>query len=182
MSTLRQWLRGALAFLVCLSALGCGTSAEQVGGEDPARQSGGTLAEDRERGDGIPGAPLNRGSDARAIGAPIRIPAEVMDQGRPLGEMQEIIEGGIREQCGGELCVRLRVEARDDSFKSCEFVETVPRQGTEVARGSTVVIVSGTQPCTDGTGTGRSGEPLDDAGEDGEPPEGDTSQPPTSGP
>jgi hypothetical protein len=186
MSALRRWLHAALALLVCLSALGCGNSAEQVGGDGPARQSDAataTLAEDRERGGGVPGAPLNRGSDARAIGAPIRVPAVVERQGDPLDEVRADIERKIRNQCGGgELCVNLRVEPRDDGFKSCQFVRTDPEAGTEVARGGTIVIVSGTQSCTDGTGTGGGGEPLDDAGENGEPSEGDTSQPPTSDP
>jgi len=184
MSPLRQWHRLAFTFLLCLSVFGCGATEDQVSSETPAQRSDGGApapAEDRPQAGGVPGAPLNRGGGGGAIGAPIRIPAATEDQGRPLGEMQEIIESGIRKQCGGELCVTLRVEPRNDSLKSCKFDRTDPPQGTEVDRETIVVIVSGTQPCTDGPGGEGGEEPPDDAGGNGEPPKGNPSEPPASG-
>lgn len=184
MSPLRQWHRLAFTFLLCLSVLGCGGTEDQVGSETRAQRSDGGASAPGEnpQAGGVPGAPINRGGGGGAIGAPIKIPAAAQDQGRPLEEMRKIIESGIREQCGGELCVTLRVEPRNDSFNSCQFVGTDPPQGTEVARDSTVVIVVGTQPCVDPPGGEDGEEPLDDAGGNGEPPVEDPENSPASDP
>jgi hypothetical protein len=107
-------------------------------------------------GDGnVPGAPRrNHGSDdgGGAAGAPIRIPARFQDQGRPLAEVTAEIETGLRDACGGDLCVTLRTEQRDvDGFTSCTFIATVPPQRSFVKRGGTVTILSGSAPCADTT-------------------------------
>jgi hypothetical protein len=72
----------------------------------------------------------------------------VQDQGRPLAEVTSEIEAGVRDQCGGTLCLTLRHEERViDGFTSCDFFATEPAQRTSVPRGSTVVIVAGSGPC-----------------------------------
>ena len=86
-----------------------------------------------------------------AVGAPVRIPREIADQGRALVEVWAELEEGLREQCGGELCVDLVLEESDSTFFTCQFVETRPRQQSEVERGSTVVVVAGSTPCEDPT-------------------------------
>jgi hypothetical protein len=78
--------------------------------------------------------------------APVEIPSLQQDQGRPLDEVLADVESTVREQCGGELCVELRVEMTNDGFSECEFVEAVPPQG-QVERGGTLVVIAGTQPC-----------------------------------
>lgn len=85
--------------------------------------------------------------EGEALGAPIDVPAEVRDQGRPLADMRAIIEDGIRAQCGGGLCVELVVEHSAEDRDQCTFIETRPPQRSSVARGSTVVIVAGSLPC-----------------------------------
>jgi hypothetical protein len=67
------------------------------------------------------------------------------------------IEAGVRDQCGGTLCLTLRHEERViDGFTSCDFFATEPPQRTSVPRGSTVVIVAGSGPC--------GGDPADPGG------------------
>jgi hypothetical protein len=197
----------AFVILVCLAALGCGKSAdagsapnsqrvssaaptagsghqpEGTSGQNAGRGSSGASAPDPGRqGPGAPGAPVapgGRSKPGQAIGAPIKIPSIITDQGRPLAEVRSEIESGIREQCGGELCVTLRDEARDGSaYTSCQFWETDPPQGTSVDRGTTVVVVSGTEPCTTESSvdteppatTPESSEPSPTTPQDSQPP------------
>lgn len=108
----------------------------------------GVLAASAGCGHGV-GSPGPGAAGSHAPAAPIKIPAKTLDQGRPLSDLQAKIEAGIRDQCGGDLCVTLRVEYRDPDFTRCAFVKTVPGQGSRVERGSIVVIVAGTNPCSD---------------------------------
>ncbi|MFD9941121.1 hypothetical protein ACFWYW_49960 [Nonomuraea sp. NPDC059023] len=132
-----------LALLVCLVLVGCGAplgreAEEPAGGVNPT-------GEEAE----APGAPTGGRGDAEAYGAPIEIPAKTEDSGRPLDHMMKVIKDGIRRQCPRhELCVKVRVEARDrGSLSTCQFDETEPKQGSKVRQGSTVVIVTGKEPC-----------------------------------
>lgn len=156
MRTCTRWLVVAAAALVlAIAGAACGDSD----GSDEDAVGGG--------GDGAPGVPAGDADD-EAPGAPIRIPSIQQDQGRPLDEVLAEIESAVRDQCGGELCIELRVERSDDGFTECQFVRTEPPQDTEVARGSTVVVVAGTQPCEDDapdTGDGSTDE--DDAPDEG---------------
>lgn len=177
MPTLRSWVRVALALLVFLAIANCGSQEAS----DATSQSP----------DNVPGAPLGQQDDAEAIGAPIRVPTITMAPGAPLDDAREAIERRIREQCGGELCVELVVEpAEEDDLTSCQFVRTEPAQGTMVGRGSTIVIVSGAQPC-DGAndapeqtdeddGEDEQSDDLDESGDEPEAPYGDTSQSPST--
>lgn len=173
--------RLAFALVVCLLVAGCSAgdpggggsagqsgsqdAAVQPGGQDAAGQPGGQGSE--EQAGGAPGSPVGRGGGGEALGAPIQIPAITQAQGLPLDEVKARIEAAIRAKCGGELCVTLVVEPRDEpNFNACQFVTTEPPPGTTVKRGSTVVIVSGQAPCTTETGpasesTGGTGSPGD---------------------
>ncbi|WP_162794919.1 hypothetical protein [Nonomuraea lactucae] len=136
-------------FLVCCVLSGCGDPVDPEA-EQP----------------GAPGVPSAKEDDGEGYGAPIKIPRRTEDQGRPLSVMKALIESGIRDQCPGHrLCVRLRVEARDvPGFSTCTFVATDPRQGSEVRRGSTVVIVTGEEPCTSTPTTDREDTATPDPG------------------
>ncbi|NGN94870.1 hypothetical protein G5C66_19275 [Nocardioides sp. KC13] len=83
----------------------------------------------------------------------------MQDQGRPLNEVHAEIEASVREQCGGELCIDIRVVEADPNFGVCQFVRTDPEQGSSVERGASVLILAGTQPCDDPS-------PTDDVTED----------------
>lgn len=142
MPTLLRWTRVALALLVFLAVANCG---EQQARDDGRRGPG-----------GVPGAPINQQDDAEAIGAPIRVPT-IAFAGQPsLAEVRQAVEQRIREQCGGELCVQVVVEQRDlPGVSACDFAGIEPEPGTWVKRGTTIVIVSGAEPCD---------EPSDDPG------------------
>jgi hypothetical protein len=140
--------------------------------DDPGNDNGDTNGADPDATDPGEEAPEDNEENG-APGAPIDIPAEIQDQGRPLAEMQAIIEQGIREQCGGELCVQLAVEHSAEDFDECTFIETRPPQRSSVARGSTVVIVAGSLPCptepSEGGGSGSEGSgPNQNGGTDSE--------------
>jgi hypothetical protein len=175
----RQCPRLAIEVLLCLSAMSCSVrTPDAASGSTPAPESrpatasGSTPAPESKPAtagghaagqssaasggnsdpgsNGVPGAPINRGDGGGAVGAPIKIPSAVTDEGKPLGQMQALIERSIRDQCGGgTLCVNVRVERLESgSHTTCEFVRTEPAQGTNVGRGTTVVIVSGIEPCS----------------------------------
>ncbi len=177
MPTLRSWVRVALALLVFLAIANCGSQEAS----DATSQSP----------DNVPGAPLGQQDDAEAIGAPIRVPTITMAPGAPLDDARDAIERRIREQCGGELCVELVVEQRDlHGVTACDFAGIEPEPGTWVQRGSTIVIVSGAQPC-DGAndapeqtdeddGEDEQDDDLDESDDEPEAPYGDTSQPPST--
>jgi hypothetical protein len=197
MPAMLRWPRLALALVVCVAALGCAGGAGQDGGDDPAlqadgaresaeRQSNGAPGAPGDRANdgapGAPGAPGDRDNDSQAKGAPIKIPEVTISQGLDVDLVRKEIELGIRAQCEGELCVTLKVEQRDPSFESCQFVTTDPAPNTQVERETTVVLVVGTQPCTPdpSSDTGDQGsngtEPSDQTGptDDSQPPPDDT--------
>jgi hypothetical protein len=124
-------------------------AAQRSGGAtstDPGQRSGG--APEASGAPGAAGAPGDRSGNAQAVGAPIRIPSFLHDQGRPLAEVRSEIVSGIERQCGGVVCLKLRDEAREGSgYDSCTFWKTEPPQESTVRRGTTVVVVSGTGPC-----------------------------------
>lgn len=133
-----------LTLLVCLVLVGCGAP---VGREaEPPAGGANPTSEEAE----VPGAPTGGRGDAEAYGAPIEIPAQTLDQGAPLDRMTKLIKDGIRRQCPRHnLCVKVRVEARDtSSLTACQFDKTEPKQGSKVRQGSTVVIVTGKEPCS----------------------------------
>jgi hypothetical protein len=167
----------AAAVLLCLSA-GCGDksgndsggTATEAGNSSESDQgpaatdnqgTGDQNTGDQNTGDGggdALGAPKPRqGGGAR--GAPIRIPAQQTDQGRPLTEEIAFIRESVLKRCGGTECVHWRVVKRSEgTFDECHFVRTEPAQNTPIKRGSTFLVVVGTEPCDDGgSSTGNSG-------------------------
>jgi hypothetical protein len=173
--------RLAYALVVCLLVAGCGgggpdgggglagqpasqDAAVQAGGQDAAGQPGGQ--DGGAQSGGATGSPVGEGGGGVALGAPIQIPAITQAQGLPLDEVQPRLEAAIRAKCGGELCVKLKVEARDEpNFTACQFVTTEPPPGSRVERGTTVVVVTGQEPCTtdttETTDTSQGGSPGD---------------------
>lgn len=101
----------------------------------------------KHKGSSTGGAGAPQDKDGKAPGAPIKISTRDLDQGQPLDGMQAFLESEIRRQCGGELCVKVKVVHKDDGFQTCQFVTTEPAQGKTVKRGKTVTIVAGTKPC-----------------------------------
>jgi hypothetical protein len=118
---------------------------------------------------GAPGAPGGNGQNGggggqAALGAPITIPDIVqlwgawvasavnsMEYGAPLPGEKNIYNGVI-DQCGGTLCVNVQVEKDPDnkypSMTHCRATGiTIPALGSVVQRGTTVWILTGTQPC-----------------------------------
>jgi hypothetical protein len=125
---------------------GSGTGPDVAGA--PTSREGVRVPGAPNPGTGNGAAPLPEPGGGGAPGAPILIPARVDDQGRPLAEVTDEITSAVRDECGGSLCITLRTEHRNlDNFTACQFAWTEPAQRTTVARGSTVVIVSGTAPC-----------------------------------
>ena len=121
----------AAVFLV--AALGCGI-----------RSGGGGTPEQ-------PGAPVNEQSEGGAIGSPINMPS-VNRRGDDIAAVKLDVENEIRDLCGNnELCVRVEVKpGTDSSLTRCQFDKTEPPKDTEVPRGSTVYLVtgSGSRSCT----------------------------------
>ncbi len=139
------WRQGSIVVLVLLVWV-----VAACGGPVNTRDGGATQNGDGQNGDGQDGDGQDGGGDGNGgLGAPIMIPSIVQDQGRPLDEVAREIDSGIREQCGNDdLCVTLVVEQHDEPCcTACQFVRTEPPQGSEVERGTTVVIVSGSSPC-----------------------------------
>ena len=89
----------------------------------------------------------SRRKPKEAPGAPIRIPARVDDQGRELDVVLGEMRSGIREQCGGELCLNLTVAYTSSNTDRCTFWETSPPQRSMVPRGSTVTVIAGSEAC-----------------------------------
>jgi hypothetical protein len=162
----------------------CAVTVGACGGGDDDAQSLPTPADDGgDNGGGDNGGGDNGGGDnggggggGGAPGAPIDIPSFQQDQGRPLDDVLADIEGTVREQCGGDLCIEIAVEMSDDNFTECQFVATDPPQGSQIERGGTLRVIAGTQPCDDGEGTdgeGTDGEGTEGEGTDGEGTDGE---------
>ncbi len=150
------------------------------GGAPPAGAAPGAPA-----ANAAPGAAGGGGGPA-APGAPIMIPDVVQSQGLDVDVVRLSIEtgqnlpgepgktyDGVIAQCGGQLCVS--VEAKPgtsadgaDGFTQCQFVRTEPAPGSQVARGATIWLLTGTQPCA---------PPDPDAGQASDPGTGPSSDP-----
>jgi hypothetical protein len=131
--------RYLLAAVFLVAALGCGI---RTGGDNPEQPGG--------------GAPVNEQSEGGAIGSPIKMP-EINRRGDDVAGVKAELEDDIRDACGdNELCVRVEVKpGSNTNFTRCQFDKTEPAKGTEVPRGSTVYVVTGSRSCT----TTRTTEP-----------------------
>lgn len=143
MRILLRLLVFAVAIVLSVSAAGCGSQAEQGTGVP----SGERDTEGAPDGGGVPGVPGNEDPDEEVPVSPIDIPEITISQGQPVDDVRARLETELIKRCGGTLCVKLIVEQRNDSFTICQFDTTDPAPGTQVKRGSVVVIVTGTQPC-----------------------------------
>lgn len=147
-----------LLLLAGLSLAACGGGGQGGGGPD---QDG---SGSDQQSNGAPGAPQGQGGDAEAIGAPIKIPA-FGERGIPISVARPHFEDAIRQACpDGTLCLNVEVEPADADPAACSFDRIEPAGGTEVERGSTVVMV-----CT-----------PSDTTESSEPPTSETDQSETS--
>jgi hypothetical protein len=171
MSRDRRWrARLVIALIFGLSMFGCGSADTEGASVPPEAQEDYAPTEAQEddvpgaprdeSGQDAPGAPVNGGEDHEAPGAPIMIPARIEDEGAPLESMRGFIESEIRKQCpGGRLCLRVRVEPRIPDRTLCTFMFTEPRQRSHVKQWTTVVIVTGVDPCVDEPRPGESEDP-----------------------
>ncbi|MBC6461758.1 hypothetical protein [Actinomadura sp. HBU206391] len=181
-----QRSHSALALLLLVVATGCSSGD---GGDSGERDSSGAIGapgapgRSDAGGDGAggngpggngPGGNGAGGNGAGARGAPIRIPA-FNQAGVLITEARPELEKSITAACGGTLCVRLREEAREDVTTTCRYVRTEPdlNYGAEVRRDTTIVLITGTRPCTP---ENPDGIPLD---EGQTPQEGQTPSPGT---
>jgi hypothetical protein len=153
-----RWHRLACVLLLCLAAAAC-VSADQPGGQDQTTgqpsgqgQAGGGGQDSEGGAGGAPGSPIGRGGGGEALESPVKVPDITNGQGQPLDSVMARLKREFEVACGGELCVTLRVVPREEeNFDACDFVETQPGAGIEVARESEVVVVSGARrPCTSG--------------------------------
>jgi hypothetical protein len=194
MRTTLRFLGPLVAALFCAAVLGaCGDgdgaqssplaaddARDDGGGDgsggDGSGGGGGGGGDDNGGGGGGGGGSGGGGGGGGGVpGAPIDIPSFQQDQGRPLGDVLADIEETVRDQCGGELCIDIRVEMTGDGFTECTFVATDPPQGSQVERGGTLLVIAGTEPCEDaGTETeGIDEEETDGDGTDEEETDGD---------
>jgi hypothetical protein len=149
MTRIRRWIV-TVTLASGLALAGCTGSDDDTGSSAGGDDGGGA------------GIPVAEEAETEAPGAPIDIPSFQQDQGRPLADVLADIEGAVRDQCGGELCIEIVVEYTDEDRDECTFSATDPPQGGEIERGGTLVVIAGTQPCEDeGEGDGADGSDVD---------------------
>jgi hypothetical protein len=179
-------LRLVIALLLGLAALGCGGGGD---GAAPEAQAGTATAQTSGPegapgapggGAGTPGAPGapgggqggqgGQGGGGPAPGAPIKLPAFIQLEGVKLTWVQAHIKYRILDACGGTLCVKVVVERRDKSYHPECYVRTDPptNEPSEVPSGSTLVIVSGSNPNGSRCQFEPSADPKDPQPEEGE--------------
>jgi hypothetical protein len=86
--------------------------------------------------------------------------------GQPIPDVQSQLEQIIRKACGGSLCVKLQIEASDETTDSCTYVRAEPNldvEGGTVIHQRTIVLVTGTRPCQSESSPGDSAQPGDTA-------------------
>jgi hypothetical protein len=185
MFRLRQWPLLTVALLVCLVTLGCGSSVHTATGSAAGRESaaaGGRSAPGAPEANGsagAEGAPVANGQNGggggpAAPGAPIKIPDVIQSQGASIDDVMNSLENGVPlptesnayngiiAQCGGQLCVTVKVKPGPagqgpPGLTQCESTgHTEPPAGSVVYPGSTIWILTGTQPCTSSPGADQS--------------------------
>jgi hypothetical protein len=130
-----------LALLTCLLVFGCGKPAP-----------------------GVPGGEANPGNPAAPV-SPLKIPDVTHGQGQALSDVEaSLLTGkplpgpgessytGLIDQCGGTLCVTVKVKQQGppQAFP-CRFIDTDPPLGTTIQRGGTLTIHVSPGPCTTGS-------------------------------
>jgi hypothetical protein len=140
---------GVAAGACVLAATACSSAMESPPGRPATTVVG---QPPRTVAPNVPGAPQK--TDAGNVPtAPITIPPIFDKQGRPIDEVRDEVAGEIRAACGGgELCVNLTVAAgSNDSFTQCEYETSEPASHPDetfvLERGSTLTLVTGSEPC-----------------------------------
>jgi hypothetical protein len=175
-----------------VSGTSTATGGNQANGAGGAPQSSATGGGQGNADGGAPGAPGGNsgGQTQTAPGAPITIPNLIQGAGAPIdaalnslktGEPlpdEDTTYDGIIHQCGGTLCVNIVVQETtgptpvlggdavedpaDPRYTQCQLVNIEPGPNAKVARGSTIVLVTGTKPC-DSSSSDSTGSPADTA-------------------
>ncbi len=130
-----------LALLTCLLVFGCGKPAP-----------------------GVPGGAGNPGNPA-APHSPLKIPPVYRGGGQALSDVEaSLLTGkplpgpdessytGLIDQCGGTLCVTVKVKQLAGALGApCTFLHTDPNLGATIQRGATLTIYVVPGPCTTGS-------------------------------
>jgi hypothetical protein len=101
------------------------------------------------------------------------------------GEAQKTYDGVIA-QCGGQLCLTIGVRPATsdhdgDSFTQCQFVTTDPAPSSQVPRGGTIWLLTGTQPCSSSPDPGSDQSSPDPGSEQSSPDPGSDQSSPDPG-
>ena len=168
-----------------------GNQANEAGGAPKSSAKGGTHSNPGPGAPGAPGgnsgdqtqtapgAPITIPNLIQGAGAPIDAAVNSLKTGAPLPDDDPPIPfDGIIHQCGGTLCVNIVVQqitgptpvlgsgAVEDpanpTYTQCQLVNIEPGPDAKVARGSTIVLVTGTKPC-DSSSSDSTGSPADTA-------------------
>jgi hypothetical protein len=137
-----------IACACVLVAAACSSAAESPPGRPASTVVG---QPNRTVAPNVPGAPQK--TDAGNVPtAPITIPPIFDKQGRPIDEVRSEVASEIEAACGGDLCVNLTVAAgSNDSLTQCEYETSDPASHPDEAfvleRGSTLTLLTGSQPC-----------------------------------
>jgi hypothetical protein len=147
-----------------------GSSHGNTGGGAPGAPGG----NDGDQNQTAPGAPLTIPDLIQGAGAAIEDALNSLKTGVPLPS-DDITYDGLIHQCGGTLCVNVVVQeatgptpilgAGDTpedpaQFTQCQLMNMEPGPNAQVARGSTIVLVTGTSPC-DSSSSDSTGSPAD---------------------
>jgi len=127
-----------------------------------------------------PGAPITIPNLIQGAGAPIDAAVNSLKTGESL-PTDDITYDGIIHQCGGTLCVNIVVQEAsgptpvlgaggppvdpadpNTTFTQCQLMNMEPGPNAEVARGSTIVLVTGIKPCGS-SASDSTGSPADTA-------------------
>jgi hypothetical protein len=172
-----------------VSATSAASGGSQAGGASgTSTASGGSQGNNAGGAPGAPGG--NSGDQNQAApGAPLTIPDLIQGAGSDINDALNSLKtgaslpiddpprtyDGLIDQCGGTLCVNIVVQEatgptpvlgagdtpEDPSqFTQCQLMNMEPGPNAQVARGSTLVLVTGTSPC-DSSSSDSSGSPAD---------------------
>jgi len=170
------------------SAASGGNQGNGTGGAPNSSAQGGGQGDNAGGAPGAPGG--NNGDQNQAApGAPIKIPDLIQGAGSDINDALNSLKtgaslpiddpprtyDGIIHQCGGTLCVNIVVQEATgptpilgagsspgdpSQFTQCQLMNMEPGPDAQVARGSTIVLVTGTSPC-DSSSSDSSGSPAD---------------------
>jgi hypothetical protein len=168
-----------LGCLGCLVLTGCGERAQEAA---PTTTGGVDVAGAPDPGgEKAPGAPKPGGGGddgGPAPGSPLHMPARTRDYGQDLDEKLAYIEGKLTEECGGRLCVKVKVEYSHEGER-CKYYDSrpAPESTFRYRKNMTITIIAGTEPCDEASESAdpeASPEPSDEASDGTSPEESPT--------